>query len=278
MCSQVRLKLWSEFKPRNRKQEEKRLSVSFYLLSNEGITASLCFQCCFQPVVRDLPSCSRPAHAGFKFIHVYPHVSDVKDSLNTKISLNATCFLGFCSPDWLLLPSFCSYTLSYYLILRSVFVFTNRCAYLKKILTFWSKTRRCFLEPCLQREKKTMFRIFDDSFLFISSVRLFCSSKNLTKGRLFRSYTRRSRRYWCFPASPLPPIRLDALQECLTKSMEANWGQLFQSFPSSARLTRDSMRWLLLPAACATQTRLWFKETCPRYTKTLFWLYKVFSA
>lgn len=102
-----------------------------------------------------------------------------------------------------------------------------------------------------------MFRIFDDSFLFISSIRLFCSSKSLTKGRLFRSYTRRSRRYWYCPASPLPPTGLDVQQEWLTKSMEPNWGQHFQYFPSSARLTRGSMRWLLLPAACPTQTTLW---------------------
>lgn len=136
-------------------------------------------------------------------------------------------------------------------------VFTYRCAYFKKFLTLWSKTRRCFLEPCLQREIKPMIRIFDDSFLFISSVRLFCSSMSLTKGRLFRSYTRRSRRYWCCPASPLPSTGLDVLQDWLTRSMEANWGQHFQYFPSSPRLTRDSMRWSLLPAACTTQTRLW---------------------
>lgn len=102
MCSQVRLKLRSELKPRDRKQEETRLSVSFSLLSNEGITASLCFHCCVQSVfklVRDLPSCSRPARASFEFTHVYPRLSDVKDSLNTKLSLNATCCLGFCCPD-----------------------------------------------------------------------------------------------------------------------------------------------------------------------------------
>lgn len=126
-------------------------------------------------------------------------------------------------------------------------VFTYRCAYFKTFLTLWPKTRRFFLEPCLLREIKPMFRIFDDSFLFISSVCLFCSSKSLTKGRLFRGYNRRSRRYWC---CPLPSAGLDVLQEWLTKSMEANWGQHFQYFPSSARLTRDSMRWLLLPAAC----------------------------
>lgn len=100
MCSQVRLKLRSELKPRDRKQEETRLSVSFSLLSNEGIT--LCFHCCVQSVfklVRDLPSCSRPARASFEFTHVYPRLSDVKDSLNTKLSLNATCCLGFCCPD-----------------------------------------------------------------------------------------------------------------------------------------------------------------------------------
>lgn len=115
--------VWSSGqKPRDRKQDKKRLRVSFYLLFNEGITASLCFHCCFQPVfklVRDLPSCSHGARAGFEFTHVYPRLSIVKDSLNKNLSLNATCCLSFCCPDWLLLPSFCSYTVSYYLILRT---------------------------------------------------------------------------------------------------------------------------------------------------------------
>lgn len=207
---QVRLCLNLMFKLESSewKQEEKRLVVPVYQLSNGGITASLFFRRCFQTVfkfVRDL-----------LFQHVFPVLSSGPFNL-----IWATLVSRFVLDELTFASTFCAATLWYLQLGRTPFydIWWVLVRHLRGFSSIYLRLPDCVVEIisvkifCMKLEK---FPNISLNLLLISFIHLFCSSKSLTSGRIFRRYTWRSRRYWCCSASPLPSSGLDNLQEWLT--------------------------------------------------------------